>query len=216
MSWWSIDHHLGIRHSQINSSLTNYADLRRYNTIVIPSGYNQISEYQKEALLDWINQGGTLIAHNQSTRLIANADMTNTQLLPNALENSNQYNFDLMREILALDINIDREKIHNNKVDTNINYPWETSEEENSEEMLMRRDKWQSILNVRMSGLVWPEAAQRIANSAYLTREKIGKGQVILFSGEPNFRGAARGTNRLWLNALVYGAGLGTDARINP
>ncbi|GIS25052.1 MAG: hypothetical protein CM15mP126_2950 [Gammaproteobacteria bacterium] len=54
--------------------------------------------------------------------------MTNTQLLPNALENSNQYNFDLMREILALDINIDREKIHNNKVDTNINYPWETSE----------------------------------------------------------------------------------------
>ena len=289
VSWWSIDHHLGIRHSQINSSLTNYADLRRYNTIVIPSGYNQISEYQKEALLDWINQGGTLIAHNQSTRLIANADMTNTQLLPNALENSNQYNFDLMREILALDINIDREKIHNNKVDTNINYPWETSEEENSEEMLMSRDKWQSIfmpsgamvagrvdqkhwlsfgtdemlpllygnspvqmtgdnveavvrigelvpnsqsnntkrinwssipkgydLNVRMSGLVWPEAAQRIANSAYLTREKIGKGQVILFSGEPNFRGAARGTNRLWLNALVYGAGLGTDARINP
>ena len=105
VSWWSIDHHLGIRHSQINSSLTNYADLRRYNTIVIPSGYNQISEYQKEALLDWINQGGTLIAHNQSTRLIANADMTNTQLLPNALENSNQYNFDLMREILALDIN---------------------------------------------------------------------------------------------------------------
>ena len=240
-------------------------------------------------MLDWINQGGTLIAHNQSTRLIANADMTNTQLLPNALENSNQYNFDLMREILAMDINIDREKIHNNKVDTNINYPWETSEEENSEEMLMSRDKWQSIfmpsgamvagrvdqkhwlsfgtdemlpllsgnspvqmtgdnveavvrigelvpnsqsnntkrinwssipkgydLNVRMSGLVWPEAAQRIANSAYLTREKIGKGQVILFSGEPNFRGAARGTNRLWLNALVYGAGLGTDARINP
>ena len=96
VSWWSIDHHLGIRHSQINSSLTNYADLRRYNTIVIPSGYNQISEYQKEALLDWINQGGTLIAHNQSTRLIANADMTNTQLLPNALENSNQYNFDKM------------------------------------------------------------------------------------------------------------------------
>ncbi|GIS05009.1 MAG: hypothetical protein CM15mP108_1130 [Gammaproteobacteria bacterium] len=44
-------------------------------------------------------------------------------------------------------------------------------------------------LNVRMSGLVWPEASQRIANSAYLTRERIGDGQVILFSGEPNFRG---------------------------
>ena len=69
-------------------------------------------------------------------------------------------------------------------------------------------------LNVRMSGLVWPEASQRIANSAYLTREKIGKGQIILFSGEPNFRGSARGTNRLWLNAVIYGSGLGTDTLV--
>ena len=69
-------------------------------------------------------------------------------------------------------------------------------------------------LNVRMSGLVWPEASQRIANSAYLTREKIGKGQIILFSGEPNFRGSARGTNRLWLNAVIYGSGLGTNTLV--
>ena len=67
-----------------------------------------------------------------------------------------------------------------------------------------------------MSGLVWPEASQRIANSAYLTRERIGDGQVILFSGEPNFRGATLGTNRLWLNAIVYGPGLGTRSKINP
>ena len=33
------------------------------------------------------------------------------------------------------------------------------------------------ILGSRMSGLVWPEAAQRIANSAYLTRERVGKGK---------------------------------------
>ena len=70
-------------------------------------------------------------------------------------------------------------------------------------------------INVRMSGLVWPEAAQRIANSAYLTRERFGEGQIILFSGEPNFRGSSLGTNRLWLNAIVYGAGLGTSQKIS-
>ncbi|MFC4699214.1 M14 family metallopeptidase [Glaciecola siphonariae] len=69
-------------------------------------------------------------------------------------------------------------------------------------------------LHVRMSGLIWPEAAQRIANSSYLTRESIGKGQLIMFSGQPNFRGAARGTNRLLLNAIVYGAGFGTRPNI--
>ena len=34
-SWWSIDHHLGIRHSQINSSFISRADLRRYNTCLL-------------------------------------------------------------------------------------------------------------------------------------------------------------------------------------
>ena len=91
----------------------------------------------------------------------------------------------------------------------------------NSEVSQSRTINWSQIpagydMNVRMSGLVWPEASQRIANSAYLTREKLGKGQIILFSGEPNYRGSARGTNRLWLNAVVYGSGLGTNSRINP
>ena len=71
-------------------------------------------------------------------------------------------------------------------------------------------------LNVRMSGLVWPEASVRIANSAYLTQERYGKGQIILFSGEPNFRGSTLGTNRVWLNAVVYGSGLGTSPSIKP
>ena len=31
VSLWSIDHHLGIRHSQLNASLASYGDLRRYN-----------------------------------------------------------------------------------------------------------------------------------------------------------------------------------------
>jgi hypothetical protein len=91
---------------------------------------------------------------------------------------------------------------------------------DNIEESLSRSINWSFIpkgkdLNVRMSGLVWPEASQRISNSAYLTRESLGKGQIILFSGEPNFRGASLGTNRIWLNAVVYGSGLGTSSRIN-
>jgi hypothetical protein len=69
---------------------------------------------------------------------------------------------------------------------------------------------------LRMSGLVWPEAAQRIANSAYLTREKKGHGQIILFAVQPAFRGSTLGTNRLLLNALVYGPGMGTDRVVEP
>lgn len=67
-------------------------------------------------------------------------------------------------------------------------------------------------LYLRMSGLIWPEAAQRLSNTAYLTREPKGKGQVIMFANKPNFRGASKGTARLLLNAIVYGPGLGAKA----
>ena len=289
VSWWSLDHHLGIRHSQLNSSLTAYGDLRRYNTIILPSGNPDISDYAKSMLMDWVKQGGTLIANNASSRSIISSNIGNVKNLNKTFENSKTFNFDLMREIYSLEDQIDITNANDNKANLQISYPWESTDKTYTKDQLEMRDKWQSLLmpsgafvatrndnehwltfgtdkilpvlysnypilmtggsseavlrigelmpnseisenrtinwsqipagydmNVRMSGLVWPEASQRIANSAYLTRERIGKGQVILFSGEPNFRGSARGTNRLWLNAVVYGSGLGTSSRITP
>ena len=289
VSWWSIDHHLGIRHSQLDSSLTGYGDLRRYNTIILPSGSPNLNDYSRNMLIDWVKQGGTLIANNRSTRsIISNDSFGSVKNLNATFDKSKSYNIDLMREIYSMKENIDISDANNNQVNSEISYPWESSDVNYSKEQLQMRDKWQSTLmpsgafvsarvdsehwltfgaddvvpvlygnypilmtggnsqaalrigelipnensvsktinwsqipsgydlNVRMSGLVWPEASQRIANSAYLTREKVGKGQIILFSGEPNFRGSARGTNRLWLNAVVYGSGLGTDSIVNP
>ena len=288
VSLWSIDHHLGIRHSQINKSIINYADLDRYNTIVIPSG-SSLSETNINTLSNWVKNGGTLVAHNRSARSIASENgIGNVKLIQHTFDNSRDFNIDLQREIYSLSDEIDYEKTHSNKVDTDISYPWELIENTLSKEDLESRDKWQSLfmpsgsfvsartdqkhwltfgstkllpvlygdspvlmtarnsqaavrvgeiidsinnidvnkinwstipsgkdINVRMSGLVWPEAAQRIANSAYLTRERFGEGQIILFSGEPNFRGSSLGTNRLWLNAIVYGAGLGTSQKVS-
>jgi hypothetical protein len=71
-------------------------------------------------------------------------------------------------------------------------------------------------LRLRMSGLLWPEAADRLANTAYLTREPLGSGQVILFAADPNFRAATLGTSRLFINAVVLGPGMGTSQPIKP
>ena len=71
-------------------------------------------------------------------------------------------------------------------------------------------------LRVRMSGLLWPEASDRIAHSAYLTRERIGNGQVILFSCSPTFRAATLGTSRVLSNAIVLGPGMGASEPVRP
>jgi hypothetical protein len=67
-------------------------------------------------------------------------------------------------------------------------------------------------LRLRMSGLLWPEAAHRIANGAALTRESVGRGQIILFPDPPTFRAASLGTTRVFMNAVVYGPGMGASA----
>ena len=290
VSWWSLDHHLGIRHSQLNTSMIGYADLRRYNTLIMPSGYRSLDQNELSVLQDWVKQGGTLIANNSSTRmLISDKSITSIRDVSDSIENSHEYNIKLQREFLSKNISIDLDYVNNNKLTSDISYPWEESENRIDSDTLQKRDKWQSLfmpsgafvsgriddkhwltfgtintlpllysnypilmagsgskavirvgeltknnnqdkyktinwsdippgneLNVRMSGLVWPEASVRIANSAYLTQERYGKGQIILFSGEPNFRGSTLGTNRLWLNSVVYGSGLGTSPRIKP
>lgn len=71
-------------------------------------------------------------------------------------------------------------------------------------------------VHLRMSGLVWPEATHRFANAAWVTRESLGRGQVILFASPPTFRAGARGMTRVFLNAVVAGPGLGTRTAIRP
>ncbi len=64
---------------------------------------------------------------------------------------------------------------------------------------------------LRVAGLLWPEARDRWARTAYLTREKKGRGQIVLFAGEASFRASFPATERLLINAILLGPGWGTD-----
>ena len=68
--------------------------------------------------------------------------------------------------------------------------------------------------SIRVSGLLWPEARRRYAKTAYLTRERMGKGQLILFPFEPASRGYYPETTRMLWNAIFLGPGLGARTPI--
>ena len=65
--------------------------------------------------------------------------------------------------------------------------------------------------DLRLSGLLWPEARQRLANSSFATVERHGRGQVILFASNPTYRGWYPAMERLFLNAVFLGPGMGTS-----
>lgn len=290
-TWWSIDHHLGIRHSQIDKSGLTRFDLRRYNVLIMPTG-SSLSSAQTKALKTWVEQGGTLISHQAtSAKLASEKGFGSVKTLDDTFDKAEDFDIALRREWLATqDVSPSLLNMQHG-LPQQIAYPWSDAPKRLKENELKKREKWQKIfmpsgaivagrtdqkhwltfgvnktlpllysrlpvlmsdekseavvrigvykpaedkestdketadawytmpknqsMHVRMSGLLWPEAAQRIANSAYLTRERMKNGQVIMFAGQPNFRGSTRGTNRLLLNAVVYGPGLGARQNIN-
>jgi hypothetical protein len=70
--------------------------------------------------------------------------------------------------------------------------------------------RFPEIDRLHLGGLLWPEAAARMAHTAYATRETVGRGQVILFADRPAYRRWMRETERILINAILLGPGLGT------
>ena len=57
------------------------------------------------------------------------------------------------------------------------------------------------------SGHVWKEALPLLASRAYLMHQPMGRGHVIGFAEDPNYRAYAEATQLLFINAVLLGGG---------
>jgi hypothetical protein len=71
---------------------------------------------------------------------------------------------------------------------------------------MMNRKMWWSTVNLV---LVFLSSTVLTAAEPYFTRGSDGKAQLILIAGAPAFRGYFHGTERLLINAMLFGPGLG-------
>lgn len=316
-AWWTIDHRLGLRASYIDAQSANRADLRRYNTIVLPDLYGDAPADLIERLDDWTESGGTLIAIGDAAAALTAGEEDGERFsavrpFEDVLTDLSDYKLAALREWHARHTDVVPEWVWSHRIGVNLNWPLRDHEESDAtDEQKKQRDDWRKLfmpqgailaartddrhwltsglrdhtpvvfsgrnvlmskppietamrlgvivdgptrmedrrnrnngssprdpfnpnehfktesagwslipegadLHLRMSGLLWPEAAWRLANTAWLTREAKGDGQIILFASEPNFRGATRGSGRAFMNAAVYGAGAGARHPILP
>ncbi|MCH6559776.1 hypothetical protein IH799_05400 [candidate division KSB1 bacterium] len=58
---------------------------------------------------------------------------------------------------------------------------------------------------VVVSGFTWEDARKQIANKAYLMHQRHGRGHVVAFAEDPNYRAFMDGLNLLFLNAVCFG-----------
>ncbi len=64
-----------------------------------------------------------------------------------------------------------------------------------------------------IAGFAFPEAEQRLSGSLLVGTESRGKGALVLFAEDPDYRLFWRATAPIFLNALLYGPSLGLGAR---
>ena len=57
------------------------------------------------------------------------------------------------------------------------------------------------------SGLVWDEARDQLAQKAYLVHEPVGRGHIIAFAEDPNYRAFTEAAELLFINAVILGPG---------
>ena len=265
--WYLLDKKIQARTSIINIQLLSEIDLRRYNVLILPSGDKLGAVLDKEMLKSlkrWVEEGGTLIALENSAAFLAGEDigLTTVQLRRNALDQLGVYDEAVRRERAALNIQIDSEMIWSGSSSRGVVVDLLDQFDAGADDLgkLKRDDDWlrrfgpsgafvkgeinpehwlgfglpgqlpvrftgNNVLmskapvatpvrlskndGLRLSGLLWPEARERMANSAYVTVEKVGKGQVTLFACDPTFRAWLPGHERLLLNAAILGPGLG-------
>jgi len=56
-------------------------------------------------------------------------------------------------------------------------------------------------------GIVWEEARPQLPYKAFLMHQELGRGQLIAFAEDPNYRAYAEATSLLFFNAVMLGAG---------
>jgi len=58
-----------------------------------------------------------------------------------------------------------------------------------------------------LGGIVWSEAKPQLAHKAFLIKQPVGRGLIIAFAEDPNYRAYAEATELLFINAVLLGPG---------
>ena len=217
--WHLLDTRVHIPLTKIRLNQFNRTSLDKYTTLVMVSGtYGQISEKDIKKIKDWVSKGNTLVTIGSASSWAIKKEIVSESLV----ETKKDSVFSRKRYIDAREY-IGREAIGGSilSVDLDLTHPLafgyrdksipvyknnnvflNKSESEYSSVALYSKephiDGYVSINNME----------KNIKGSASLIVSSIGSGRVVLFADNPNFRGTWYGTNKLFLNAIFFGANI--------
>jgi hypothetical protein len=203
---------------KVPERLFNRTDLTRYNVIVMVSGgYTLLNKKEKDRLSAWVSDGNTLItvatasdwAIKQKIVQEALIDAKKDSVSDNERMNYGTYEASIGKQQMGGAIF---------GVDLDLTHPIGFGYTDRSVPVYKNNRVWLAPSKNRFStvaryqrdphidGYITSENLEKMKQAASIIISKKGKGRVVLFADNPNFRGAWYGTNKLFMNAVLFGS----------
>ena len=212
--WHLLDYRFDIDITQIPMRVFNKIALDEYDVLILPDGRYADTRSRFKELRAWVEKGGTLIAFKDANSRLKKCEIVDLSInSPMDLEKSRQNYADLKANNGSK--RTGGSIFMANLDNTNpIGYGYNKRELPvfvNSNNFFNIPDNvysypLQFTSKPLLSGYVAEENLKRIKRKAAIVVNKTGRGRVISFSFNPNFRAFWYGTNKLFINAIFFGS----------
>ncbi len=212
--WHLFDTRYDMKLTKIDTEYFNGVDLSDYTDIIIPrSSGSALSKKDADKLKEWVKAGGTLIGYinvaewldkNEFLKLEFKKDTT--RVAKNiSFEQKNDFNGAQVTGGAIFEARLDRSHPVNFGYKNNRLALFRNSNVYIEADKHSYNNPIQYTNNPLLSGYISEENAELIKNSVPFVVKRMGKGRVIVFTDNTNFRAFWYGTNKLLMNAIFFG-----------
>lgn len=203
----------------VRVSAQDMGALHHYDVIVMPSGnYGSAwSGTQQDNFKQWIRSGGTVVAVSGASSWLRSAKISQVELL-----NGKPDPEDKSRKIqpqrtpgAIVKVDLDPLSFLSYGAPSAVAVLLRSSTIGMAFENIPSRNVgvYAPEKELRLSGYIWPDTEKYLAGGGWLYAEPFGRGKVISFIEDPNFRASYDGLNKLFLNAILLGPSISDSRR---
>lgn len=221
--WHLLDQRFEIPITLLPLDLVGRADLKRYNVIIMPTGnYTDLGKSGAEKLKNWTNDGGTIIARGTAMNWLTQNEIGRFSFIKIEEENNlpRQRNYAEMES--ARGAQVTGGAIFNVTLDLShpIGYGYTNSNmytfRSGNQLMELSESPYANPLvytdDPLASGYVFSGNLEKMRNTGAIRVSSVGRGKVIGFVDNPNFRAFWFGTNKLFMNSIFFGQTISTGS----
>lgn len=212
--WHLFDTRYEMKLTKIDVDYFNGADLSEYTDIIIPSSWGSglLDKSGSDKLKEWVKNGGTLIGYRNTANWFDKEEMMKLKFKKDTLVAKN-ISFGQRDDFMGAQVT--GGAIFETKLDRShpINFGYKNDKlalfRDTNIYMEPDKDSYNNPIQYTsdplLSGYISKENLELIKNSTPFKVNRLGRGRIILFVDNTNFRAFWYGTNKLLMNAIFFG-----------